>query len=159
MLLFRNHGSPGQYKHIFIGYNSRLDEIQAAILRIKLRKIDFFNQNRRHAASLYRQLLNNIVFCPKDIPHTSHVYHQFTIQHNKRDELKDYLAQHGISAVVYYPIPVHKQKVFTDMGYSEQLPEVERVSNLVLSLPMYPELDDEKINYIVSVIKEFIGKN
>jgi dTDP-4-amino-4,6-dideoxygalactose transaminase len=159
LLLLRNHGSPGGYRHLFIGRNSRLDEIQAAILRIKFKRIDSYNQRRQQAAQLYHQLLSDVIACPSVKPDRTHVYHQYTIRHQHRDRLKQALQEKGIPSVVYYPIPLHLQDVFMNSSQPQRpLPEVESASKEVLSLPMYPELPEEQIRYIASTIKA-ISKN
>ena len=151
--LLRNHGTTGPYQHSFIGYNSRLDEIQAAILRIKLRHIDTYNRNRRNIAALYTSLLGSVVQCPLDMQDRRHVYHQYTIKTDRRDEIIQALKDNCISSVVYYPAPLHFQGAFKYLGYKEgDFPESESAANEVLSLPIYPELDTGKVGMIAGII-------
>lgn len=156
LMLLRNHGSPGAYKHLFIGRNSRLDEMQAAILRIKLKRIDHYNKARQHVAHLYRSLLNDSIVCPPDLKDRTHVYHQFTIRHTQRDAIQNILREKGISSVVYYPIPLHLQEVFENLSSEHNsFPESETASQQVLSLPIYPEAQEEDIRFIAQTISEF----
>lgn len=151
--LLRNHGTVGPYEHSFLGYNSRLDEIQAAILRIKLKHIDEYNRNRQELAKLYSSLLGSVVQCPVELPDTTHVYHQYTIRTPKREEVAKVLSDNSIASVVYYPIPLHFQKAFEYLGYSPgDFPESEAAAKEVLSLPIYPELEQETIEYIAEII-------
>jgi dTDP-4-amino-4,6-dideoxygalactose transaminase len=156
LLLLRNHGSAGGYRHQFLGRNSRLDEIQAAILRVKLKLVDSYNQMRRKKAELYRSYLNDIIRCPNELSDRLHVYNQFTVMSTARDQIQAYLKQEGIASVVYYPIPLHLQEVFTSNGnyHFDAQPQTERAAKTVLSLPMYPELKEENIIFIASSIKE-----
>jgi dTDP-4-amino-4,6-dideoxygalactose transaminase len=151
--LLRNHGTVSAYKHDFLGYNSRLDEIQAAILRIKLKRIDDYNQKRRDIAKLYTSLLSNFVECPIEIENTTHVYHQYTIRSSDRDSVQKALKDNQIASVVYYPISLHMQKAFDYLGHdSSDFPEALSASQEVLSLPVYPELEREKVEHIAEVI-------
>lgn len=151
--LLRNHGTTGPYQHSFIGYNSRLDEIQAAILRIKLKHIDVYNQKRRDIAKLYSSLICGAVQCPAMLSETSHVFHQYTIRSEKRDHIKNTLADNSVSSVVYYPTPLHLQKAFAYLGHKAgDFPESEAAANEVLSLPMFPELGMDKAEFISEVI-------
>ncbi|RMD60105.1 MAG: DegT/DnrJ/EryC1/StrS family aminotransferase [Nitrospirae bacterium] len=157
LILLRNHGSPGGYRHIFIGRNSRLDEIQAAILRIKLKRIDSYNNRRRAVADLYRRLIGEIVICPEEKKGLKHVYHQFTIRYRDRDMIKEKLERSGVSSVVYYPIGLHKQEAFLGLIDDDNLPVTEMLTKEVLSLPIYPELKEEDVTYIADCIKESIS--
>jgi dTDP-4-amino-4,6-dideoxygalactose transaminase len=157
--LLRNHGTTGPYQHSFIGYNSRLDEIQAAILRIKLKQIDTYNRNRRNIASLYTSLLADAVQCPAELNDRTHVYHQYTIMTPKRVEVKKALQDNSISSVVYYPVPLHFQEAFTYLGYKAgDFPESESAANEVMSLPIYPELEPVKAQMIAEVILRALEK-
>ena len=152
--LLRNHGSAVKYYHNAIGYNSRLDEIQAAIVRVKLRKIDEFNDSRRANADIYRSCIKRSdVILPIESAGCRHVYHQFTIRSKKRDSIMDYLKRTDISSAIYYPLPLHKQKVFADQRtVSGELPVSDECASEVLSLPMFPELKEEEIQHISDVI-------
>lgn len=156
ILLLRNHGSPGGYRHLFVGRNSRLDEIQAAILRIKLQKIDSYNLMRRQKAEIYRHYLNDIVQCQQEYDNCIHVYNQFTIATPDRDQIQVFLRQREIASVVYYPIPLHLQEVFVNKSsvHPCSQPQAERASQIALSIPMYPELKEENIELIVKSITQ-----
>jgi dTDP-4-amino-4,6-dideoxygalactose transaminase len=149
----RNHGSRGGYRHECLGYNSRLDEIQAGILLVKLKRIDEYNKKRRENASLYNSLLLDVVGCPEEKEGAYHVYHQYTIRSNKRDFIQQCLKEHGIPSVVYYPIPLHLQEATRFLGHREgDFPVTEQVSQEVLSLPIYPELGKEDIRFTSEII-------
>ncbi|MBN1828820.1 MAG: DegT/DnrJ/EryC1/StrS family aminotransferase [Deltaproteobacteria bacterium] len=152
--VLRNHGSRVRYYHELIGYNSRLDEIQAAILRIKLRKIDEMNENRRRNADCYRHFISRSdVRLPREAPGTKHVYHQFTLLTPHRDNLASALKAQGIASAVYYPVPLHRQQVFKDLEQDvSDFPVSEAFSKEVLSLPMFPELTEEEIRRIATAI-------
>jgi dTDP-4-amino-4,6-dideoxygalactose transaminase len=151
--MLRNHGSKASYKHDFIGFNSRLDEIQAAILRIKLKHVDIYNQKRRSLAKIYASLICNVVQCPPEMHDRTHVYHQYTIRSSRKTEIKKALDNSSISSVVYYPIPLHLQDAFQYLGYREKdFPNSEAASQEVLSLPIYPELEPEKVKFIADTV-------
>ncbi|MEN6622388.1 MAG: DegT/DnrJ/EryC1/StrS family aminotransferase [Smithella sp.] len=152
--MLRNHGSSIRYYHSEVGWNSRLDEIQAAILRIKLKYIEQFNNARRKNAAAYCSIINreNIIL-PQATEGCEHVYHQFTIRTQNRDALADTLKEKGIASAVYYPVPLHQQEVFKKLyNYSITLPVTETCAGEVLSLPMFPELTDDEIRLIAGVI-------
>lgn len=153
ILKFRNHGSAGGYLHEVVGINSRLDEIQAAILLVKLRRIDEFNALRSARAAQYTKLLSDKVTCPVERPGCRHVYHQYTLRHPERDRIKGKLAKEGIASTVYYPIPVHLQPALAELGLKKgALPQAELASEQVLSLPMYPELEESSVETIAGII-------
>ncbi len=155
--LLRNHGTVGPYKHDFIGYNSRLDEIQAAILRIKLKHIDTYNRKRQNIADIYSSVLSDLVTCPSVIDDRTHVFHQYTIQSSKRDEIRRALKEKFVSSVVYYPLPLHYQEAFKFLGYkSGDFPASEAAAREVLSLPIYPELATETAEFIADIISETV---
>ena len=158
--VLRNHGSAVRYHHSRLGYNSRLDEIQAAVLRVKLRRIDALNEGRRRAAGLYRQHIRRPdVVLPFEAGDCRHVYHQFTVLTDRRDELLERLSRAGIAAAVYYPVPLHRQEVFRDRTASRggDLPLSEDAARRVLSLPMFPEITEEEILRISDVINGSAG--
>jgi dTDP-4-amino-4,6-dideoxygalactose transaminase len=152
--LLRNHGSAVKYHHKILGYNSRLDEIQAAVIRVKFKKIDELNTMRRGHADLYRALINREdIIIPTERPGCTHVYHQFTIRSKLRETIMEALRNHQIASAVYYPLPLHKQELFVSLyGHGEKLEMSETCSNEVLSLPMFPELEKEEIQHISDVI-------
>jgi len=151
----RNHGSKGSYIHEEIGYNSRLDELQAAILLVKLKRIDEYTRKRKEKAALYSKLLKGAVKCPPpDKNGAGHVYHQYTIMHRKRDLIRERLKEEGVSSMVYYPVPLHLQPALKFLGYKEgDLPVAEKASKEVLSLPIYPELEESAIERIAEIVK------
>lgn len=153
--VLRNHGSPQKYYATEQGWNSRLDEIQAAILRVKLRHLDNWGAARRKNASSYSQLLKAIpgVVTPVEAPWAEHVHHQYTIRVVNRDRLQCALTEQGIGTTVYYPTPIHLQPVFAKLGYHVgDLPQAEKAAKEVLSLPIYAELTSEQIHRVVSAI-------
>lgn len=155
--MLRNHGSKGAYKHECVGYNSRLDELQAAILLVKMKRIDTYNAKRRKNAALYTSMLKDAIKCPVEKEGALHVYHQYTIQSSSRDRIQQRLKDAGISSVVYYPIPLHLQKAMEYLGYKEgDLPIAEKAANEVLSLPIYPELAENDIKEACKVILDFL---
>lgn len=152
--MLRNHGSMKRYYHQEIGHNSRLDEIQAAIIRVKLKKIDEFNEARRQNAAAYCSVIQNKnVILPSAASGCEHVYHQFTIRAKNRDAMADALQKKDIASAVYYPVPLHRQDVFMKLyGASEKMEQSEKCAEEVLSLPMFPELNKEEIRLIADVI-------
>tara|TARA_B100000963_G_scaffold323099_1_gene307655 strand:+ start:2969 stop:4099 length:1131 start_codon:yes stop_codon:yes gene_type:complete len=157
-----NHGMYTRYQHDVVGVNSRLDSLQAAILNIKLKKLDFYNDSRKVAAQKYN---NRLIDCQKLItPHRkgdpdSHVYHQYTLKiiNGKRDSLVKHLNEKGIPCGIYYPIPLHLQKAYTNELYKpEDFKVTLEIVNQVVSLPMHTELDDDQINFITDTIKSYL---
>lgn len=151
--VLRNHGSAQRYHHDVIGYNSRLDSIQAAILDVKLKHISEFNQQRRRAAHHYSELLAGAVLPPLEDGVGTHVYHQYTILSPKRDKIMQTLQEKNIGCAIYYPIPLHKQNVFQEQYGDIALPVSEQVACECLSLPIFPELSNEIIDSIADTIK------
>jgi UDP-2-acetamido-2-deoxy-ribo-hexuluronate aminotransferase len=153
----RNHGSRGSYKHRRVGFNSRLDEIQAGILLIKFKHIDEYNRKRKKNARLYTELLSDSISCPVEKQGVCHVYHQYTIRSKKRNEIQQRLKEQGISSVVYYPIPLHTQEALKFLGYQRgDFPEAEKAAREVLSLPMYPELEEKTIRKTAGIIRDIV---
>ncbi len=155
--LYRNHGHSSKYEHAVIGYNGRLDEIQAAILRIKLQMLDHYNQRRRDLADSYRLLLRDLpVELPTEAEGRRHVYHLFVIRSRERNSLMEHLTARGIGTGIHYRNPVHLQKAMSYLGYRRgDIPMVEQACEEILSLPMYPELNRDDQDYIAEKIKEF----
>jgi dTDP-4-amino-4,6-dideoxygalactose transaminase len=162
----RNHGSPQRYLHQEMGWNCRLDAIQAAVLRVKLPHLETWNQKRREHGATYDCLLTQsglisatgdsplrtLLACPK----AHHVYHQYVIRASRRDQLRQFLSDRNIGTEIYYPIPLHLQPVFNYLGYREgDLPESERAAREVLALPMFPELTEHDQQWVVESIAEF----
>ena len=156
----RVHGSQKQYIHEEIGYNSRLDSLQAAILRVKLKKLDSWIEGRMAIAKRYNKAFSPLgIKTPKVAEDNTHTYHQYTIAVDRRDELLDYLNEKGIAARVYYPVPLHLQPCYSELGYTEgSFPVSEEAAKRVVSLPVYPELQEEKIEYVIQTVKDFFNK-
>lgn len=169
--MLRVHGSKVRYHHIAIGGNFRLDAIQAAVLRIKLRHLDRWSQKRRENAQRYRDLFSNKGLAEKigitlppalyeysGFPQT-HIYNQFVIRVSQRDALREHLNAHGVGSEVYYPVPFHLQECFQYLGYCEgDFPQSEKAAREVLALPIYPELSPQQQAFVVSTIAEFFGR-
>jgi dTDP-4-amino-4,6-dideoxygalactose transaminase len=170
MRRLRNHGSPRRYLHIEMGSNSRLDAMQAAILRVKLKYVEEWNQGRRQRAETYDHLFAQAGLtstgaqpestAPIEIPFTSghahHIFHQYVVRAYRRDELREFLTARKIGTEIYYPIPLHLQPCFVYLGYREgDFPEAERASKEVLALPMFPELTEEEQRWVVQSIADF----
>lgn len=162
--LLRNHGSSRKHYHEVIGYNSRLDEIQAAILSVKLQYLDGWNAKRRRAASIYGECLRDLadqgtVITPKEKDWAKHVYHLYVIQVDEsvRNRLIEHLDANGIGAQIHYPIPIHLQKAYKQLGYGEgSFPVTEKVVKRILSLPMFPEIEQQEIEYISQEVGAFL---
>ncbi|MCS6988278.1 MAG: DegT/DnrJ/EryC1/StrS family aminotransferase [Chloroherpetonaceae bacterium] len=162
--MIAQHGAKVRYSHELLGVNSRLDSIQAAVLKVKLNYLDEFNARRRAAADLYdKHLANANLQTPYRDPNGTHIFHQYTIlldEAGRRDELQKFLSARGIPTSVHYPMPLHLQKAFRDERYPKgSLPIAESVAERVLSLPMHTELDEEQIAFIAENVKEFVGRN
>lgn len=161
--VIRVHGSKPKYYHHILGYNSRLDELQAAILNVKFKKLNEYSSMRRKRASFYTDKLTNtvkeFVQTPVEKKGNYHVFHQYTIRAERRDELQLYLKEKGIDSMIYYPQPLHLQPVFEYLGYKKgDLPVTETATEEALSLPMYPELKEEDQQYVIDKIAEFYMK-
>jgi len=170
----RNHGSRQRYYHEEIGWNSRLDALQAAVLRVKLRHIDAWNQQRRMLACRYHGLLMNEglvqtgaqsvnaqapIAMLATVPEAYHIYHQYVVRVLRRDELRSFLTEQGIGTEIYYPVPLHLQECFAYLGYKPgDLPESERAAKEVLALPMFPELREDEQQRVVAAIAEFYSR-
>lgn len=153
-----NHGMLEKYNYTQIGVNSRLDSIQAAILEIKLGYLGQYIKARQESASFYDNKLNGLngITIPAREKYSSHIYHQYTIKCNRRDELKQFLDSKNIPSMVYYPSPLHLQEAYSYLGYKEgDLPVSENLCKTVLSLPMHTELDEGQMNYITNPIIDF----
>ena len=154
----RNHGQTSRYNSVEPGWNSRLDEIQAAILRVKLRYLREWERARRSHAAMYTKLLEPVEAVRR--PHIptgyEHVFHQYTIRVPRRDELQKFLSERSIGNAVYYPVPLHLQPIYAKLGLGRAaFPEAERAAGEVLSLPMFPELREEQVQRVVEAIAEF----
>ena len=155
----RDHGSPRKYEHVELGYSSRLDELQAALLRVKLRRLDDWNQSRRRIAARYRELLGDAPLAlPEERSPARHVYHQFTVRTPKRDALAMALSDAGIGTAVHYPIAIPAQPMFALADADRAFPHAARASAEVLSLPCFPELTDAEIEAIARAIRDALGR-
>ncbi len=155
MIALRNHGGAVRYYHDEIGVNSRLDEIQAAILRVKFNYIDKWNKQRRENAYRYNELFSKYpeIETPKELDKAYCVYHQYTIKIENRDEVHKLLQENGVGAMIYYPVPLHLQKVHDYLNVKEgALPITEKNTKLVMSLPMFPEITEEEQKYVVDTV-------
>jgi dTDP-4-amino-4,6-dideoxygalactose transaminase len=152
IMALRNHGSYVRYHHEKLGYNCRLDEIQAAILRVKLKHIDDFNEARIKVAKLYTQALQGVVVTPHFSTLGTHIFHQYTILHPNRDAIMAALKQANISSMIYYPIPIHRQGLFHGQYDHLQLPVSDDYTAQCLSLPIYPEMTIEQIHQVTDTI-------
>lgn len=156
--VLRNHGQTERYHHPLIGYNSRLDELQAVVLRHKLPLLDGYNRERRRIAERYDAGLSGL---PLQTPARggggTHVFHQYTLLAEGRDDIAAALHEAGIASAIYYPVPLHRQPAFTDVAPPRALPVAERNAARCLSLPMFPELDDARVDRICGVIRGVLG--
>ena len=152
-----NYGSDYKYHHIYQGMNSRLDEFQAAILRIKLRHLDEWNRNRREIAGRYLKEINNsCIKLPRIKENMEHVFHIFAIRSDCRESLERYLSERGIGVNKHYPIPIHRQLAYRDMNIAEgELPVAEEISRTELSIPMYYGMTEQEISYVISALNHF----
>ncbi len=159
--LLRVHGSAKKYHHEMIGYNSRLDTLQAVVLRAKLKKLDEWNERRREVARLYSDALKDFpVVTPFESEENKHIYHLYVIRvlNGKRDELSSFLSSKGIGNGVYYPVPLHLQEACAELSYNEgDLPEAERACKETLALPMSPYVTESDVSYIADAFKEFFS--
>jgi dTDP-4-amino-4,6-dideoxygalactose transaminase len=161
LCMLRDYGRISKYEHVLIGYNSRLDTLQAAILREKLKKIRRWNAMRQSSAGLYNKLFKNVegVITPYAAEGAKHVYHVYAIRVKRRDELVNCLKKKGIGAVVHYPIPLHLQKAYENLQYKTgDFPVSERVAREIISLPMYPHITKNQIGFVVDTVKKFLGE-
>jgi dTDP-4-amino-4,6-dideoxygalactose transaminase len=157
-----NHGQTKKYFYDHVGVNSRLDTIQAAILSVKLKYLDEFNKARIHAAAFYDNAFEPIpqILTPQRVDYSTHTFHQYTITLFRpcRNDLQKYLNEQGIPSMLYYPLPFHLQKAYTDLNYKKgDFPVSEEISDSVLSLPMHTELDEEQLAYIARHVIQFIS--
>jgi dTDP-4-amino-4,6-dideoxygalactose transaminase len=153
--LLRDHGSRSKYEHDEMGYNSRLDELQALVLRVKLPKVNEWNAARRQHADTYRRLLADAdISVPKEAAPGQHVYHLFVIETDDRDHVRQALDDRGIATGIHYPVPIHLQPASRDVGrVVGSMKVTERISSRILSLPMYAELEDAQLDYIANCIR------
>jgi dTDP-4-amino-4,6-dideoxygalactose transaminase len=161
--MMREHGSEKKYTHLLYGHNYRMEGIQGAVLGVKLKYLNKWTDGRRRVAAKYNELLKDVeqIVLPKEMEYAKHVYHLFVIKvrNKKRDELAQYLNNNGISTGLHYPIPLHLQPCFAELGYKKgDFPVTEELAESCLSFPMFPELNDEQINFICKEIKTYFNK-
>ncbi len=158
--LLRNWGSSRRYHHEQRGFNYRLDAIQSAILRVKLRHLEAWTQRRREIASLYTQSLRGVpLTLPSELPNSRHVYHIYAVRVKSREQVAQMLLERGIQSNSHYPIPVHLQEGYRDLGYQTgDFPESEKMANETLSLPIYPEMTNEQVLFVSEQLKEIVSK-
>ena len=159
MRMIRDHGQARKYFHDLEGYNGRLDAIQAAVLRIKLKRLQDWNQSRRKNAALYTELLQDVpgITLPVEAGFAESVFHLYVILADNRDGLQKFLSEKGVATGLHYPLPLHLQKAYTHLGYVKgDFPVSESAAERLLSLPMYPELTAEQIDYVCSSIREYL---
>jgi dTDP-4-amino-4,6-dideoxygalactose transaminase len=167
--VIRDHGSVKKYTHVLLGHNYRMESIQGAVLKVKLKYLEKWTEERRRVANKYRELLSDLeeIKLPVEMPYAKHVYHLFVIQVNSkpdkrqevRDKLQRFLNENGIGTGLHYPIPLHLQPCFKELGYKRgDFPVVEQLAESGLSLPIYPELTDEQIEYVAEKIREFFRR-
>jgi dTDP-4-amino-4,6-dideoxygalactose transaminase len=154
----RGHGALGTYIHSIVGWNSRLDALQAEVLSVKLRYLDAWSGKRREHAAVYDEAFLEMdeVAPPVTLEGCTPIYNQYVIRAERRDELKAFLAEHGVGSAIYYPLSLHEQECFGSLGYSTgDMPESERAAKETLSLPVYAELTDEEQEYVIAKVREF----
>lgn len=155
--MIRDHGSEQRYYHELLGFNARLDELQAVVLRAKLPHLEEWAEKRRLHADLYGKLLENApIKTPVELPENRHVYHLYVIRTPYRDQMLNYLKENGVGVGIHYPVPIHLQKAIEHLGYSVgSLPVTEQVVSEIISLPLYAELTTEQIEYVVNAVIEY----
>jgi dTDP-4-amino-4,6-dideoxygalactose transaminase len=156
VFMLRNCGRKSKYDHVVVGYNARLDTLQAAILRAKLKKLNKWNRMRQESAQIYNKYLSEIdgVVIPFHAPDVQHVYHVYAIRTKNRDEVYRVLKAKGVEVIIHYPIPVHLQKAYEFLGYKRgDCPVSEKTAGEIISLPMFPHLKESQIKYIANILK------
>ena len=156
LLRLRDYGRRSRYEHVEVGYNSRLDTLQAAILRIKLRHLERWNSLRRKNANIYQRELKDTegIIIPREADYTKHIYHVYAVRVKRRDRVVKELSKKEIGFLIHYPIPVHLQKVYKELGYKKRdFPVAERVAQEIISLPMYPHLKEPQIKFVAKTLK------
>ena len=157
--IMRNCGQREKYHHVMLSYNRRLDTLQAAILRVKLRYLDQWNSLRRQWADLYTQLLADTgIQTPTVAPDRDHVFHLYVVQVDDRQNMQAYLSANGVATGIHYPIPIHLQEAYADLGYKPgAFPVVEAGAPRLLSLPMFPEMREEEVEHVITQVRSFVG--
>lgn len=156
----RYMGQDVKYTHKVVGFQQRMDEVQGAILRIKLRQLDRWNEDRRHQAGLYRDLLKDLpVQVPVELPACTHVYYVYNVRVERRDALREWLGERGIATSVFYPTPLHLQGAYADLGYAKgQFPVSEQAAEETVALPVFPGYSSSMIEYVAEAVRSFYGR-
>ncbi|QJT07738.1 DegT/DnrJ/EryC1/StrS family aminotransferase [Oceanidesulfovibrio marinus] len=157
---FREHGQSAKYYHDEIGFNARLDGLQGAVLSVKLKQLEAWNQARRENAAVYMELLDGVpgLSLPRIAEGRTHIFHLFTVQHAERDALIEHLQSKGVACGIHYPVPIHLTKAYAHLGVpAGSFPVAEQCARQTLSLPMFPELAREQIEYVAGCIKDFVS--
>jgi dTDP-4-amino-4,6-dideoxygalactose transaminase len=157
--MMRNYGQRAKYDHVFLAWNRRLDTLQAAVLRVKLRHLDQWNTARKTIASLYGELLaGSSAALPRTAPGAEHVYHLFVVQVEQRQRVHEELAARGISTGIHYPVPIHLQEAYRERGFhTGAFPVTEAAASRVLSLPMYPEMTESDVRRVAAAVNELVS--
>ncbi len=159
LLMLRDNGRKSRYEHGIIGYNSRLDTLQAAVLRSKLRRLDAWNDRRRKNARMYADLLQRVsgVALSCEAGYARHVYHIYFLRTENRDGLADYMKKNGVGVMVNYPVPLHLQEAFGGLGYKQgDFPAAEKAAREIISLPMHPFLKEAQIRFVTKLVKQYV---
>ncbi len=158
-IMLRNYGQTDKHVHTIEGFNSRLDEVQAAFLKHKLNHLDNWNEKRRHNAWFYRKELEDTpLILPTEAPWAHHVYHLYVVRSKERDGLRQYLSDNGVSTLIHYPTPIHLQGAYSSLGYKEgSFTKAEQAAKEIISLPMYPTLKQDEMLHVCRCIREFYG--
>ena len=153
----REHGASVRYYHDEVGYNYRMEGIQGAVLNVKLPRLPEWTQTRRKTAHRYHELLSSTpLVLPREAPWAESVYHVYVVRHPKRDKLREHLLAKGVGTALHYPLPLHLQKCFSDLGHKTgDFPVSEQAGRECISLPIYPEMSAEQVDYVASMIREF----
>ncbi len=157
--ILRDHGSPAKYEHSVVGWNSRLDALQAAVLSVKLPHLHAWNEARRSRAKKLITALEGSPIIPPALPEgNQHVFHLFVVRSSRRDDLRRYLTEHGIQTGIHYPVPLHLTRAYQALGAPGpgSMPVAEALASEILSLPMYAELSDEQISYVIETLQEYV---
>ena len=159
LLMLRDYGRKGRYEHVIKGFNSRLDTVQAVVLAAKLKRLDKWNSMRREKGALYAELLKDVdVVTPVTKDDRTHVFQTYAIRVKNRDQVLEALQAKGIGVLIHYPIPLHLQKAYEDMGHKKgDFPVAESVADSILSLPMFPHITEEQVKYVCESLKEVAG--
>lgn len=160
--ILRDYGQESKYNHVIKGWSARLDGIQAALLRVKLAHLNAWNERRAHHAALYGAGLANVqgLWTPPSLSSPDHIYHLYVVRAKRRDALMEYLSDRGIQTGIHYPVPIHLQPAYADLGHRRgDFPVAEQLADEILSLPMYPELTKEQIEVVTTTVRDFFTEN